>query len=172
MCVGVWSQQRNSSRVVGATKEPTSIDTQEEENPAIMSDAAAAAAAAADGLVEGAHVELHGLKAAADMNGKRGVLLGFNAETGRWSVKVDGTGPKERMTVKPANIKAVPAEHKAPSDGVPPPKPPSNPPPDVPPPKPPSKPPPDAPAPKPPSTPPPDAPAPAKGDVPDRKSVV
>ena len=40
------------------------------------------------GLVTGARVELHGLKAAADMNGKRGTLLSFKEDTGRWGVKV------------------------------------------------------------------------------------
>ena len=50
--------------------------------------------AAAPPIPIGAYVELRGLQAKPELNGQRGVVMGFNASTGRCSLKLeDGRGP-------------------------------------------------------------------------------
>merc|ERR1712137_111449 len=55
-------------------------------------------------LCEGADVELHGLKGAAELNGRRGRLLRFDMASGRWEVKVVGAGGKK---LKPENVRLL-----------------------------------------------------------------
>lgn len=57
----------------------------------------------ADGAFrEGAVVEVHGLKGAPELNGRRGKLQHLDAAAGRWQVEVNGAGPKK---LKPENLR-------------------------------------------------------------------
>jgi len=62
--------------------------------------AAPTAAAEGEGLRKGARVELHSLNT-AELNGKQGELLEYDAVAGRWGVKLS---PEERLKVRPANL--------------------------------------------------------------------
>jgi len=55
----------------------------------------------------GSRVRIGGLQAAPEMNGRRGVICEeFDAQTGRWTVRVDADGPKPacRACFRPANL--------------------------------------------------------------------
>ena len=45
-----------------------------------------------DGLHAGDRVELHSLQAKPEYNGKSGILLAFNVESGRWQINLDVGG--------------------------------------------------------------------------------
>jgi hypothetical protein len=66
------------------------------------------------GLVASAMVQLHSLKAAPQHNGSRGVLVAFDADSGRWAVrKARGlfAGGVNVLNVKPANLTVVHPEY-------------------------------------------------------------
>ena len=54
----------------------------------------------------GTHVELHGLVARSELNGRRGTVLGLQS-TGRLGVEVDGAGRTERLSIKSENLSKV-----------------------------------------------------------------
>lgn len=49
-----------------------------------------------------ASVRIHGLSARADLNGRTGKLIKFDEPSGRWGLRVDGTG--EEVRIRPANF--------------------------------------------------------------------
>ena len=57
--------------------------------------------AAAGGLVQGASVQIHSLQASAEHNGARGKLEAWDAEKGRWGVRL---GSGRLLGLKPANL--------------------------------------------------------------------
>jgi len=57
-------------------------------------------------LWQGERVEVHGLVGAAQHNGKRANVLEYNAERGRYTVAITGSGGGAVIAVKPANLAA------------------------------------------------------------------
>ena len=62
-------------------------------------------------LPAGTHVELHGLQAKPELNGRRGVITKFVASSGRYSVQLDDDGSK--IKVKPENLQQQAAMEQA-----------------------------------------------------------
>lgn len=63
---------------------------------------------------EGAVVEIHGLKGAPELNGKRGKLQNLDVASGRWQVDVEGVGPRR---LRPDNLRLMQGD--APSSAAP-----------------------------------------------------
>jgi ankyrin repeat protein len=61
--------------------------------------------AAADPFEAGDMVEIHGLQAAAEHNGKAGTIVGFNLDKGRWNVRIKGR--KKPLGLKPGNLRRM-----------------------------------------------------------------
>eukprot|EP00930_Biecheleria_cincta_P038880 TRINITY_DN26739_c0_g1_i1.p1 TRINITY_DN26739_c0_g1~~TRINITY_DN26739_c0_g1_i1.p1 ORF type:complete len:130 (-),score=20.73 TRINITY_DN26739_c0_g1_i1:525-914(-) len=57
-------------------------------------------------LRPGLNVAIHGLKGAADLNGKEGKCKHWDADKGRWTVELPGG---ELKALKPENLQAKPA---------------------------------------------------------------
>jgi hypothetical protein len=56
-------------------------------------------------------VELRGLVAKPELNGKRGVVVaaGMDAADGRWGVRLDGAAPSAKpLALKAGNLRALP----------------------------------------------------------------
>ena len=64
-------------------------------------------------LKVGGKVKVHSLKKAGEHNGKHGVLLGYDGEAGRWSVKLDGVGAVA-VRVRAANLTSLSMNDKCP----------------------------------------------------------
>ena len=65
------------------------------------------AAIAPAALHDGARVQIHGLQAKPELNGRSGTATAWNAEKGRWAVELEPAGEGKPVLVKPANL--VPA---------------------------------------------------------------
>ena len=52
---------------------------------------------------QGARVVLHGLTGRKDLNGRSGILGGYQPQTGRWAVSVDGSF--DIVAIKVANLR-------------------------------------------------------------------
>ena len=62
----------------------------------------------------GSRVRIEGLQAQPELNGRTGVTLAFNEESGRWSVQIyaGDKGPAVQKLIRPANMKVInPALH-------------------------------------------------------------
>ena len=54
-------------------------------------------------MLQGARVVLHGLTGRKDLNGRSGILGGYQPQTGRWAVSVDGSF--DIIAIKVANLR-------------------------------------------------------------------
>merc|ERR1712217_67847 len=83
----------------------------DDKNEEVGSSSTAGFRVAGDGqraMKPGMRVQLHGLTQNSRMNGKKGMLLSFDPERGRWQVRCSGR--QSTLGCKPSNLRIVPAQ--------------------------------------------------------------